>query len=96
MAKNTFLRAGQSAPDFTMMDAKGGRFTLSDFKGKSSVVLVFLRYAGCPICQLALHDLKDAYDEFAARGAEVAAFVQSPAETIKKSGVKKKRAKTRR
>ncbi|MFA6448477.1 MAG: peroxiredoxin-like family protein [bacterium] len=86
MSKNTFLKVGQMAPDFTMDDATGGRFALSDYKGKGSVVLVFLRYAGCPICQLALADLKDAYDEFKARGAEVAAFVQSPPDTIKKSG----------
>jgi len=86
MSKTTFLKVGQKAPDFTVTDAKGDKFTLSAFKGKSPVVLVFLRYAGCPICQLALHDIKDAYEDFAARGAVVAAFVQSPAESIKKSG----------
>jgi thioredoxin-dependent peroxiredoxin len=86
MSKSTFLRVGQVAPDFTMTDVKGERFALSDYKGKSSVVLVFLRYAGCPICQLALHDLKDAYEEFRTLGAEVAVFVQSPPESIKKSG----------
>jgi thioredoxin-dependent peroxiredoxin len=86
MGRTTFLKVGMKAPDFTMADAAGGQFALSDYRGKSSVVLVFLRYAGCPICQLALHDLKEAYDEFKARGAEVAAFVQSPQETINKSG----------
>ncbi len=86
MTKQAVLRAGMPAPDFDARDAVGERFALSDYKGSKSVVLVFLRYAGCPICQLALHDLKDAYAKFSARGAEVAAFVQSPPETIRKSG----------
>lgn len=86
MAAKTYLKVGRPAPDFTIADAKGSTFRLADYKGKQSVVLVFLRYVGCPICQLALHDLKDTYDQFKTRGAEVVAFVQSPRETIEKSG----------
>ncbi len=86
MTTKTVLRTGMPAPEFVTQDASGARFALSDFKGSKSVVLVFLRYAGCPICRLALHDLKDAYPDFVARGAEVAAFVQSPPETIRNSG----------
>ncbi len=50
------LTAGNIAPDFTVTDVKGKTISLSDYKGKA-VLLVFLRYAGCPWCNLALHRL---------------------------------------
>jgi len=34
---------GELAPDFTLVDHHGAKVTLSDFKGKSPVVLVFYR-----------------------------------------------------
>jgi len=34
---------GQPAPDFTLADSDGRRFSLSDFRGKK-VLLVFLRH----------------------------------------------------
>ena len=37
------LGAGDAAPDFTLVDHLGQKQTLSDFKGKSPVVLVFYR-----------------------------------------------------
>ena len=39
----TRIKAGQSAPDFTLEDSDGKAITLSDFRGKKSVVLVFYR-----------------------------------------------------
>ncbi|PYM93844.1 MAG: hypothetical protein DME04_09865 [Candidatus Rokuibacteriota bacterium] len=38
------LRFGQEAPSFTLPSTGGGAVTLSDFKGKSDVVLVFYCY----------------------------------------------------
>lgn len=37
------VKTGQTAPDFTLEDADGKAVTLSDFRGKKSVVLVFYR-----------------------------------------------------
>ena len=34
---------GEAAPDFTLVDHNGNKVRLSDFKGKSPVVLVFYR-----------------------------------------------------
>ena len=34
---------GVQAPDFTLSNAMGGDITLSDFRGRACVVLVFLR-----------------------------------------------------
>ena len=37
------VKVGQPAPDFTLEDSDGKAITLSDFRGKKSVVLVFYR-----------------------------------------------------
>ena len=37
------VKVGQPAPDFTLEDVEGKSVTLSDFRGKKSVVLVFYR-----------------------------------------------------
>lgn len=40
----TGLRFGQEAPGFTLPSSGGGEVTLSDFREKSDVVLVFYCY----------------------------------------------------
>ena len=37
------IKVGQPAPDFTLEDMDGKTITLSDFRGKKTVVLVFYR-----------------------------------------------------
>ena len=37
------VKVGQAAPDFTLEDMEGKGITLSDFRGKKTVVLVFYR-----------------------------------------------------
>ena len=37
----TFLKAGDMAPDFTLPATMGKQFTLSDYRGKSPVVVAF-------------------------------------------------------
>lgn len=37
------VKVGQPAPDFTLEDTDGKAITLSDLRGKKSVVLVFYR-----------------------------------------------------
>ena len=37
------VKVGQPAPDFTLEDGNGKSISLSDFRGKKSVVLVFYR-----------------------------------------------------
>ena len=37
------VKVGQAAPDFTLEESDGKAVTLSDFRGKKSVVLVFYR-----------------------------------------------------
>jgi peroxiredoxin Q/BCP len=37
----TKLKAGDTAPDFTLTDTEGNKVKLSDFRGKKNVVLAF-------------------------------------------------------
>lgn len=37
----THLKVGDTAPDFTLNATTGGKVTLSEFRGKSNVVLAF-------------------------------------------------------
>lgn len=37
------IKVGQPAPDFTLENMEGKPLSLSDFRGKKSVVLVFYR-----------------------------------------------------
>lgn len=39
------LKIGDMAPDFTLADLKGNKVKLSDFRGKSNVVLAFYVFA---------------------------------------------------
>jgi len=39
--KLTNLRVGDEAPDFTLTSTEGQKVTLSDFRGKNTVVLAF-------------------------------------------------------
>ncbi|CAN5495233.1 hypothetical protein BH10ACI2_BH10ACI2_13330 [soil metagenome] len=43
--KPTKFKVGDMAPDFTLPDLKGNKVKLSDFRGKSNVVLAFYVFA---------------------------------------------------
>ena len=42
------LKVGDTAPEFSLMDATRNRVTLSDFKGQKAVVLAFYVLAFTP------------------------------------------------
>lgn len=78
------LKAGDTAPDFTREDFTGQKITLSDYKS-NNVLLCFFRYAGCPLCNLALHRLALAYKDLEPTGLKVIVFIQSEPENIQKN-----------
>lgn len=79
MAKR--LEPGQKAPDFTATDVSGHKVALKNYKD-SYVLLVFLRYSGCPFCNLAIHRLAMEYKQLRENDCEVIAFIQSSKENI--------------
>ena len=58
------LRAGESAPDFTLFNAFGRRVSLSDQLKKGPVVLAFYRGAWCPFCNIELNALQRSLTHF--------------------------------
>jgi peroxiredoxin len=50
MMKTATLKVGDKAPDFTLSDQTGAKVTLSSFRGKKHVVLVFHPLAFTSVC----------------------------------------------
>jgi peroxiredoxin Q/BCP len=66
----TGTQIGDRAPDFTLADARGEEWRLSDKRGK---VVVLLFYPGdeTPVCTKQLCSVRDRWEDYAATGAEV-------------------------
>ena len=55
----TAIQIGNEAPDFTLKDQDGQPVTLSDFRGRKNVLLVFFPLAFTGICQGELDEIRD-------------------------------------
>jgi peroxiredoxin len=75
------LQPGAEAPEFTAEIWNGDSFRLSAQRGRK-LWLAFLRYAGCPLCNLRVCDMIRRSERFAKRGLDIAAVIQSPAASI--------------
>ncbi len=58
------VEIGQEAPDFTLVDQHGEPVTLSDFRGRKNVVLLFYPYAFSSICTGELCTIRDRLTSF--------------------------------
>lgn len=79
--KEVSLKVGDVAPPFSVHDVFGNTVDLSSYDEKF-VLLVFLRYSGCPWCNLALHRLSLEHSMLSKNGCEIIAFIQSDKEHI--------------
>lgn len=59
------IPVGQKAPAFSLLDETGKTHTLTEFKGKRSVILVFYPGDNTPVCTKQLCELRDSYAELA-------------------------------
>lgn len=77
------LKAGDSAPDFKLPDARGTEVRLKDLLASNPVVLIFYRGGWCPYCNLELRALQKALPEITRLGAKlVAVSPQTPDESL--------------
>lgn len=78
------LQSGQLAPKFVADDVYGQSIDLGAFKRKY-VLVAFMRYAGCPYCNLAIHRLSVEYPLLQQNDCDVVVFVQSERDEIIKN-----------
>ena len=75
---------GDLAPDFTLPDHTGSPVKLSDFRGRSHVVLYFYPKDYSPGCTAQACGFRDAYEDFAELGAVVIGVSSDSVESHKK------------
>jgi peroxiredoxin len=68
------LIIGDVAPDFTLANQFGENVTLSDFRGKKPVVLVFYPLSFSGVCTGELCEIRDNFDKFASSDVELLAI----------------------
>ncbi|HVA54576.1 MAG TPA: redoxin domain-containing protein [Gammaproteobacteria bacterium] len=70
------LVAPVKAPDFDVIDVRGNRIRLSNYRGRR-VMLSFFRDASCPFCNFRCYELTHSCKEWRQRGLEIIAFFHS-------------------
>ena len=68
------LLIGDAAPDFSLVNQHGEKVTLSQFKGKKAVVVVFYPFSFTGICTGELCELRDNISVFEAENVELLAI----------------------
>ncbi len=58
------LKVGNPAPDFSLQDSDGNNYTLSDYKGKSPVIVYFYPKANSLGCTTEACGIRDAFTRF--------------------------------
>ena len=76
------LKIGDKAVPFSAETIAGKTVSLNQFAGKP-LLLMFYRYASCPMCNLRLRDFAQHFPKLHERGLEVVAFFHSPARNIR-------------
>jgi peroxiredoxin Q/BCP len=77
------LHKDDIAPAFNTNDVHKRPIGLP-LEGSKTVLLVFLRYASCPWCNLALHRLSLEYARLQKNDCEIIAFIQSTPKNVEK------------
>ncbi|WCL80942.1 redoxin domain-containing protein [Saprospira sp. CCB-QB6] len=77
------LKEGEKAPLFKIEDVYGKQFKLKKIlKSNEKTLLVFMRHAWCPVCNLRSHELIDNYKNLQAAGYEVVVVYESKQEAL--------------
>lgn len=77
------VSVGDRAPTVDgVLDTRGAPVPVAGSTPPRHVLLVFLRYAACPMCLLHVRDLEQRYGELQRAGVDVVAVFHSPREAI--------------
>ncbi|MFC2078634.1 peroxiredoxin-like family protein [Candidatus Bipolaricaulota bacterium] len=75
------LADGDQAPSFRATTLEGETVSLADY-AERRLLLSFFRYGACPLCNLRMAFLIDAFPRWQAKGLDVIAIFESPAERL--------------
>lgn len=78
------LQRNVSAPIFNVTDVYGRNINLNDYKD-NKVLVGFFRHAGCPFCNIRVHNLSKLYEEIKSTGFNMIFFFESSAKLISMS-----------
>jgi thioredoxin-dependent peroxiredoxin len=81
--KETTIKVGEKAPDFSLPAQDGSTVSLKDFAGKKSVVLYFYPKDNVMVCKKQACLIRDQYQDFLDAGAEVIGVSQDSMESHK-------------
>ena len=84
LAQKTHLKPGDTAPDFTLKSTTGQAVTLSDFRGKQTVVLAFFPKAFTGGCTREMKGYQAGISEFETAGAQVFGVSTDDVDTLKR------------
>ena len=69
------IQAGDTLPDFTLLDVEGGEINRASLLSDGPAVLIFFRFAGCPACNIALpYYQRNLWPELKAAGIRLVAI----------------------
>jgi peroxiredoxin len=83
MKARRHLKVGDTIPTFWTRDIEGNQVDSTQLEGYT--LIAFLRYAGCPFCNLAIYRLSHEHKKLKSKGCSVIAFVQSTEANIEKN-----------
>lgn len=78
------LEKNITAPLFSLTDIFGRTINLKDYSDKR-VLLAFFRHAGCPFCNLRVHELTKSHEELKQKGLEMIFFFESKERVLLRS-----------
>jgi peroxiredoxin len=68
-------KIGSIAPNFNLLATNGNQISLSDFRGKTNVIVFFIRETSCWQCRTHVTQLGKMYDQFREAGTEIVAIL---------------------
>ena len=77
------VEAGQVAPDFTLSNQAGEKVTLSDYRGKKNVLVMFYPFAFTGVCTGELCTIRDRRGDFVNDTTEVLSISCDPVYSLK-------------
>ncbi len=77
------LTIGQPAPDFSYNSPWRVDLRFHETLNQMPTLLIFLRYIGCPLCQLRIAELKNDFMKFNEKGVQLLIVLQSQPENIR-------------